>query len=342
MATRKRIGYGLFDLDGQRNSKVWLQNEFLKTIEDQEPKQKKKPLGDLAAQPFEEYVSYREKQDPQSVLRRQQVSKRAESASGRSSLNLLDADDPLRESIFAWGETYHLNSDWCYEVVLLTLQHWHRFDGETGKRFESLPSYGHQNYLGFGSLVMVYNLANMPSDSLSEVQKALVRDFSEGDEQFVAFFNERERAFLSSYPHDPHIMDDEHFLNRIEGLIEMAVSNGGEVLPVLHLLNKSDRDSLRLTLFKRAKELLKRINEYTKSNSVKPKELGSDTISEHLKWAVRHQVFDERFYSIESNAHSSQYEKRRAYAKVRKDVLNILSFIDLQPRKPLRGRSRLL
>ena len=61
MGRRKRIGYGVLDWGDRRNSKIRLQNEFLKTIEKLEPGKEKKPLGDLATRPFEEYVRYLEK-----------------------------------------------------------------------------------------------------------------------------------------------------------------------------------------------------------------------------------------------------------------------------------------
>lgn len=56
MRRRKRIGYGALDWGDRRNSRVRLQNEFLKTIEKLEPEREKKPLGDLAGHPFEEYI----------------------------------------------------------------------------------------------------------------------------------------------------------------------------------------------------------------------------------------------------------------------------------------------
>jgi hypothetical protein len=342
MATRKRIGYGPFDWNDLRNSKVWLQNEFLKSIENLEPTQHKKPLSDLAKQPLEQYVKFIEKKGRSTSSRQRRVFEQEDLEPGRLSFfSLLDTDAPLRESIWAWGETYHLNSNWCYDIALLTLQHWYKFKSTTRKQFEPLPFYGNPIYLSFASLVMAHRLASMPYDSLSKEQKAIVDDFSEGDKQFLAFFNERERVFLSSYPHDPHIMDGEFFSARVEDLIAMALPPVNTALPVLNLLNRNDLEDLRNVLRKRAKMFLKRLNEYAKRNSIKSREVRVD-VSKRLEWAVRYQVFDERFYSIGSKPHIAQAEKKTAYASVRKEALHILELIDLQPRKSPKGRSPIL
>jgi hypothetical protein len=361
MAKRKKIGYGPYDFDGKRNSKVWLQNKFLNTIEKLEPKQKRKPLGDLAARPFEEYKNYRETKDEKTILRRRQVSERWKKRSGETSFfNLLSEDDPLRESIWRWGEKYHLNSAWCYEIALSTLHHWYEFKEATGKRFEDIPFYSHPKYLGFGSLVMVYDLTRMPYNSLNKKQKELVDSFSEEDKCLVEFFDEHQRIYMSFYPHDPHIWDDKHFMDQTNELIKKALPSINELiekalppinyaLPVFNLLSKSDRVDLQKILHRRAEELLSRragellnrINEYAKKNSIQPSEFGED-VNIRFEWAVRYQVFDERFYSIGSNPDMDQFEKQNAYGRVRKAVLHILKLVDLQPKKSPKGRSRTL
>lgn len=170
MRNRKRIGYGSLDWDGGRNSKIWLRNAFLATIEKLEPKKEKKPLGDLAKKPLEQYVRFVE-----SITRRRKVTQKLKKAQEGEEVSLfgLDQDDPLRDSIREWGKTYHLNSPWCYDVALRTLQDWHEFKETTVKRFASLPFYGHPDYLGFGSLVGVYELTKMPRGSLNEEQRPL-------------------------------------------------------------------------------------------------------------------------------------------------------------------------
>ncbi|HEX5736845.1 MAG TPA: hypothetical protein VF131_28705 [Blastocatellia bacterium] len=333
MGKRKRIGYGALDWIDNRNSQIWLQDKFLKTIEKLEPKKERKPLGDLAERPFEDFARFRDKQDRKSKLRRQQVFERLEKQSGRLSFfSLFGEDDPLRKAIWQWGETYHLNSEWCYEVALLSLQNWHQFNDRAGKRFTPPPFYGHPNYLGFGSLVMVHNLASMRRDSLNERQKALVDSFSEQEKRFVESFNERQRAFLSSYSLDPHIQSDAFSLNQMEGLIDAGLS-----LPVFNLLGSQEFKNLRDTLFERATELLERVNETAKKNSsVKPMEVGADEVNKHLEWAVRYQVFEESYYSIEGNKYGHRRDKLRAYARVRKGVLRILELVDLKPRAAIR------
>lgn len=49
---REKAQGGSLDFDGGRNSQIWLQNEFLATIERLESKKERKPLGDLAKQPL--------------------------------------------------------------------------------------------------------------------------------------------------------------------------------------------------------------------------------------------------------------------------------------------------
>ena len=338
MVKRKRIGYGALDWDDNRNSQIWLQNEFLKTIEKLEPKKEKKPLGDLAAQPFKEYVSYLERRDRKSISRRRRVSERWEKQSGRLSfIEAFDEDDPVRKALCQWGSTHHLNSDWCYDVALMSLKNWHQFKERAGKQFNAIPFYGHPDYLGFGSLVMVRNLASMPRDSLNKEQKALVDSFSK--QQFVQFFNEHERAFLSYYSYDPHIYSDEFFFEQVEQLIEMGLPSVNPALPVLNLLNNSDRDALRSILLKRASELWGRLKQFAKENSsVKLMEVGADEVSKHLEWAVRYQVFEESYYSIEGYKYTRKSDKQKVYVKVRKAALRILKLVDLTPRTTARGR----
>lgn len=340
MRKRKRIGYGTLDWIDNRNSQIWLQNKFLRTIEKLEPEKEKKPLRDLAEQPFEEFVNFHEKQDRKSILRRRRVSERLETPSGRLSyFSLLDEDDPLRKAIWQWGETYHLNSDWCYEMALQSLNDWYQFKSRIGKCFESLPFYGHPDYLGFGSLAMVYNMASMPRDSLSEEQKKLVDSFNK--QQFIESFDEQQRAFLSVYTFDPHITDDESFFSQVKELIEMGLPPVNPALPVLNLLSPIDRDKLRRLLFKRATELWERLKQIAEENhSVKLLELGANEVSKHLEWAVRYQVFEERYYSIEGNKYEHQCDKQKAYANVRKETLKIIKLVDLKPRTALKGRSR--
>ena len=151
-----------------------------------------------------------------------------------SYFSLLDADDPLRKAIQQWGETYHLNSAWCYDVALRTLQNWHDFKETAGKWFAFVPSFAHANFIGFASLVDIYKLISLPPDSLTELQKEFLASsrFSEQDRQFVESFTEQERAFLSMYTHDPHIMSDEHFLNQMEELIKAGIPSVNTYLPV--------------------------------------------------------------------------------------------------------------
>ncbi|MFL6213608.1 MAG: hypothetical protein ACJ74J_06895 [Blastocatellia bacterium] len=179
----------------------------------------------------------------------------------------------------------------------------------------------------------------MPRDSLNEEQKALVDSFTK--RQFVESFDEHQRAFLSYYPFDPHIYSDEFFLEQIEQLIESGTPSVNPVLPVLTLLNISDREKLRFMLFERAKELWERLKQVAgKESSVKPMEVGADEINKHLEWAVRYQVFEERFYLIEGSKWKDQWDKKKAYAKVRKAALHILESVDLNPRPATRGRRR--
>ena len=340
MGKRKRIGYGALDWIDNTNSQIWLQNKFLRTIEKVEPEKEKKPLRDLAGQPFEEFASYREKQDRKSILRRRRVFEKQEKQSGRfSCFSLFDEDDPLRQAIWQWGETYHLNSDWCYEVALKSLQNWHQFKARIGKRFQSLPFYAHPDYLGFGSLVMVHKLASMPRDSLSEEQRALVDSFDK--QHFVESFDEQQRAFLSAYPYDPHVTGDETFFSQVKELIEMGLPSVNPLLPVLNLLNQFDRDALRRVLFKRATELWERLKQVAEENmSVKLMEVGADEVSKHLEWAVRYQVFDERYRSIEAYRYKYSSDKKRAAVNVRKQVLKVLNLVDLHPRPAIKGRRR--
>jgi len=311
----------------------------LETIRKLEPEKEKKPLSDLAAQPFEEFVSFREKQDEESILRRWRISERLKEQSGELSyFSLFDKDDPLRNAIWQWGEKYHLNSDWCYDIALKSLQSWHQFKESLGERFVTLPFYGHPDYLGFGSLAMVHRLSSMPRDSLSEQQKSLVDSFSG---QLVSSFNERERAFLSYYAHDPHSMDDELFFNRVQHLIEAGLLSVNSTLPVLNLLNRSDLDKLRNILLERAKNLLERVKETAKRiSSVVPREVGADEVSKHIEWAVRYQVFDERYYSIEACKSGYPRDKKSAAVNVRRQALRMLSRVDLTPRPATIGRSR--
>jgi hypothetical protein len=343
---RKRIIYGSLDWPDKRHARVWRQNEFLKTIESLEPKKEKKPLGDLAKQPLDQYVRFVEKQDRKSIARRRKVSARWKEPNrhpGLSFFSLLDEDDPLRVSIQEWGETYHLNSSWCYDVALLTLQNWYQFKETTGKRFESLPFYGNPSFLGFGSLLLAQQLASMPRDSLNEDQKKIADSFSEEDKRFVNHFSEQQRAYLSYHPYDPHITDDEFFLEEVSNRIEMGLPPVNTALPVLNLLSISDRKELQVTLLKRAKELRDRIKEYAKSiGSVRPQEVGTEEVSKHIEWAVRYQVFEEDYYSIERKKHPHPEDKRKASVNVRKEVLKFLGLINLRPKPTTRGRRRLL
>lgn len=339
MGKRKRVGYGVLDWGDNRNSQIWLKNKFLRTIEQLEPEKEKKPLSDLAGQPFGELTSFREKQDRKSISRRRRISERLEKQSGGFSyFSLFDEDDPLRKSIWLWGEKYHLNSAWCYEMALMSLQHWYQFKAGIGKRFRSIPFYANPDYLGFGSLVMVYNLAGMPRDSLTDEQKALVDSFNK--HHLVESFDEQQRAFLSVYTYDPHITDDESFFSQVKELIEMGSPSVNPVLPVLNLLNSDDRKALRDTLLKRATELWERLKRVAEENSsVKLMEVGADEVNIHLEWAVRYQVFDERYYAIKGDKYIYQWDKQKAYANVRKEALRILKLVDLKPRTALKGRS---
>src|SRR5262245_50272831 len=116
MGKRKPIGETELDFLDNKNSKSWLQNEFLATIRKLEPDKEKKPLTDLAKQPLEQYKNFVEGQDRRSISRRRKVSKRWEDkVSGKrkmsnsphelSYFSLLDEDDPLRKSIQQWGDT---------------------------------------------------------------------------------------------------------------------------------------------------------------------------------------------------------------------------------------------
>ncbi|HSB09675.1 MAG TPA: hypothetical protein VLM38_09340 [Blastocatellia bacterium] len=337
---RKRLGYGSLDFDGARNSKVSLQNKFLATIERLEPKKEKKPLGDLANRPFEQYISY-----IQSVSRRQKISEQFSNIrlnsqeGGRFSLfSLLDQDDPLRASIREWGKTYHLNSAWCYDVALRTLQDWHEFKEITGKRFASVPFYGHPDYLGFSSLLAVYNLAKIPRDSLTEGQKAFVDSFVKWD--LLDSFNEQQRAFLSNYPYDPRIMSDKHVRNQTKALIDGALS-----LPVFALLSRSRLTDLCRPLRRAMREELEKLMDKVKvtakrDGDVEPMEVGKKEVKKHLKWAVRFQVFYESYYSIEGRNYDHGSDKHRAYVNVRRQSLRILERVELEPRPAPRGRKR--
>lgn len=328
MGKRRRIGYGALDWADTRNSKIWLQNEFLKTIEKLEPVKEKKPLDDLAKYTFEEYVRFRDSRGRKFVSRRQMVSKQLESEEGRRALSIfgfLDEGDPLRQSVWQWGEKYHLNSAWCYDVALKSLQHWHKYKETVGKRFESLPFYGHPHYLGFSGLALT---ARLNPDSLSEEQRAFLTPLNEQQKALVNSLSERQIAFLSSYPQDPHVRNDERFLNQIESVVE-----GGLSLPVFNLLSSDEFNRLRRTLLESAQKLWKQIKETAKEiSSVDPIEVGKDELDKHLEWAARYQVFDESYYSIEGHKLSDGYDKRRAYAKVRKGARHILELVDLKPR----------
>jgi hypothetical protein len=346
-AQRKRIGYGPFDFNDNKNSQAWLRNKFLEAIQKLEPEQKRKPLGDLAAKPFEEYVKYCEKQDEKSISRRQKVDKRVENQSGRQSyFNALNKNNPLRKSIWQWGEKYHLNSPWCYELAFTTLNHWHRFSGASRAQFQSLPHYAHPKYLGFGSIKMIYDMTRMPYGSLNEGQKKYVDDFSEEDKQFMEFFNEQQRIYLSFYPHDPHIWDDNHFelqanrlienaLPSMTELIEKALPPVNSALPVLNLLDEFDRADLQNILCRRLeelfnirrKELLNRINECAEKDSVQPLEFGDD-VNTRLEWAARFQVFNESYNSIGKGKHSNVLAR----------VNELLDLIDLDRRPTTKGR----
>ena len=254
-------------------------------------------------------------------------------------MELFDEDDPLRKAVWQWGETHHLNSDWCYDAAFLSLKTWHQFKERAGKWFETLPFYGHPDYLGFGSQLMVHNLASLPRDSLNEEQEALVDSFTK--RQFVESFDEHQRAFLSYYPFDPHTYSDEFFLEQIEQLIEGGTPSVNPVLPVLNLLNTADREKLRSLLLERAKDLWERLKQIAEENSsVKLMEVGADELSKHLEWAVKYQVFDERYYSIEGYKYEHQCDKRRVYVNVRKETLRIIELVDLKPRPAFKGRSR--
>lgn len=328
---RKPIGYGPLDWEGNINSKVWLRNEFLRTIERLEPTKQKKPLGDLA-EPLDQYSRYME-----DIPRRQGVSERfsekrktLQEGERVSLFSLLDQDDPFRASVRQWGETYHLNSTWCYDVVLRTLQHWHEFKETAGKRFTPLPFYSDPNYVGFAYLV---GLARTPRNLLTEEQKAAVDSFDK--RQLVHPFTERERDYLSAYPpDDPHIMIDDFSLNEAESYIEEALSS-----PVFKLLSTSRLAEFRGALREEAKKLLDKVKATAKrEGAVKPMEV--DEVSKHLEWAVSYQVFDESYYSIEAHKYINATDKHRAAVKIGKQARHILKLVDLKPRPTTKGRSR--
>ncbi|HJQ26883.1 MAG TPA: hypothetical protein VKA60_23415 [Blastocatellia bacterium] len=335
MRGRKRVGYGLLDWPDHTNSKIWLQNLFLKAIERLEPQKEKKPLNALALSPLQLYTDFIEEQDRQTVSRRQTVRDRWDS--GLSFFNLLDEDDPLRISIQQWGEAYHLSSAWCYDVALRTLQHWHLFKEAAGKGFESIPFHAHPDYLGFGSQLMANDLARMPQDSLNDEQKELAGSFKK--RRFVESFNEQQRAFLSRYPFDPHSISYGFFWEQIEGLIEAGLFSPG--LPILGILRKSELNDLRDTIRERAKELWKRLKQVAEeNNSVKPMEVGASEINRHVEWAVRYQIFGEDYSLIDSRKCEHPGDKHRAGVRVRKAVIKILGLIDLEPRRTAKGRRR--
>jgi hypothetical protein len=99
MRKRKRIGEGSRDWADNRNSQIWLRNEFLKTIEKLEPEKDKKPLGSLAQQPLEHYINLIENQDERSSSQRQKISEGSKPGL-LSFFSLLDDDDPLRKAIW--------------------------------------------------------------------------------------------------------------------------------------------------------------------------------------------------------------------------------------------------
>jgi hypothetical protein len=198
----------------------------------------------------------------------------------------------------------------------------------------------------------------MPRDSLDEFQKELVDSFSEQDRQFVEFFSEEQSAYLSTYYHDPYIQSDEQFIdtakslieteefiNAVESLIENALLSVITELPVLNLLSHADRHDLCEKISRdfcekipgRASELLDRLHEAEKiCGSVKPMEVGADEVSKHLEWAVRYQVFDEKFGSIGPCKSEYARDKKSVAVNVRKQVLKMLDRVALYPRPATR------
>lgn len=336
MGNRKRIGYGSLDWKGNTNSRIWLRNEFLRTIERLEPKKQKKPLGDLAKLPLDQYANYME-----DIPRRRGVSesfseKRKTLQEGErvSRFSLLDQGDPLRASVRQWGETYHLNSTWCYDVALRTLQDWHEFKETAGKRFTSLPFYSDSDYIGLGALSSVQHMAKarakLPASSLTKEQVQLVNSFSD-----------REQAFLSVYPYDPKIdefVEDgttrEIFRNETKAVIEGALS-----LPVFNLLSRTAREELRRALNSSAERLSSKVRRTAKKIYGAVPSMKMADASKHVDWAVRYQVFDQSYYSIEGHKYENQKDKQRVYANVRKQSRYILELIDLAPRTNRQGRN---